>query len=156
MKQIIREYKKCFWALPLALLVNISCLRPNEDGDLIGTLNDFFLKSFCDMRSYEGGKFVLILSFMSMSYLLIFAILCGMDIYKEMYATGIYTMVRVKSKKKWIASLIGKLAGKSMIFSTIFAAVTWVLYAYYTGKPADERSIYAFVSRSISSYSSVK
>lgn len=143
---ILHDYKKCLWAIPLAILINIDCLRPETDGMLEGDLNDFFLNSFFDVRAYEGGgNTILILSFMSLSFILIFSILCGMDIYKELYSTGIYVIIRVKDRRKWIHALIRSLAGKSLVFSLLYAAVTWELQKYYTGMEGDKWSVFAFV-----------
>lgn len=143
--RVLYDYKKCLWAIPLALLVNIECLRPEAEGALDGDLNYFFLNSLFDVQSYEGGgSTILVLSFMSMSFILIFSMLCGMDIYKEMYSSGIYAMIRVKSKEKWIASLIAMLAGKTVIFSLLYAIVDWLLQRYYTGMGGDTRSFFAF------------
>ena len=115
----LRDYKKCLWAIPLALLVNIGYFAPGQDAVWEGELNDLFLRALCDIQTYEGRDHaILVLSFMSMAFLLIFSILCGMDIYKEMYSTGIYVMTRVKSKYKWIGSLIAALAGKAFVFSS--------------------------------------
>lgn len=142
----IQNYRKCLWAIPLAVLLNIDCLRPEADGGLDGDLNFFFLNSFFDVRNYDSaGQTVLLLSFMSMSAILIFAMLCGMDIYKEMYSSGIYVITRVKSKKRWILSLVVGLAKKTLLFSVLYAVITWILEQYYTGMEMDEKSIFAFV-----------
>lgn len=142
----IQKYKKCLWAIPLAILLNIDCLRPEVDGELDGDLNFFFLNSFFDVRNYDSaGETVLLLSFMSMSAILIFAMICGMDIYKEMYSSGIYVITRVKSKKKWTLSLVTRLAKKTLLFSILYAIITWILEQYYTGMEMDEKSIFAFL-----------
>lgn len=141
----IYGYRKCFWAVPLALLLNIRCMRPDTEGDLPGTLNDFFLLSFFDVRSYEGaGHTVLVLSFMSMSFILVFAVLCGMDIYKEMYSSGIYVIIRVKDKRRWLGSLVWGLAKKSLLFSLLYAVVDWTLQKHYTRMGMDGASAFAF------------
>lgn len=143
---MIKTYKKCLWAIPLGLLLNIDCLSPEPAGSLEGDLNFFFLNSFLDVRTYEGaGRTVLLISFMSMSAILIFSLLCGMDIYKEMYSSGIYVITRVKSKKKWIMSLVMELATKSFLFGLLYAIVTWLLELYYTGMKMDGRFVYAFI-----------
>lgn len=142
----IYDYKKCLWAVLLAILVNIDCLRPEEDGMLEGDLNYFFLNSFFDLRTYEsGGHAILLLSFMSLSFILIFSILCGMDIYKELFGSGIYVIIRVKNKKRWIYSLIWSLAGKTLVFSLLYAMTTWLLQKNYTGMKGDKSSVFAFV-----------
>lgn len=142
----IYDYKKCLWAVLLAILVNIDCLRPEGDGMLEGNLNYFFLNSFFDLRTYDSGeRAILLLSFMSMSFILIFSILCGMDIYKEMFGSGVYVIIRVKNKKRWIYSLIRSLAGKSMVFSLLYALITWQMQKYYTGMKGDKSSVFAFV-----------
>lgn len=142
----VHDYKKCLWAVLLAILVNIDCLRPEADGMLEGDLNYFFLNSFFDVQTYEsGGAAVLVLSFMSMSFILIFSILCGMDIYKEMYGSGIYVIIRVKNRKRWIYSLLRSLAGKTLVFSLLYAVTTWELQKYYTGMQGDKSSVFAFV-----------
>lgn len=141
----IKTYKKCLWAIPLGILLNIDCLRPEPAGSLEGDLNYFFLTSFLDIRTYEGaGRTVLLMSFMSMSAILIFSLLCGMDIYKEMYSSGIYVIIRVKSKKKWILSLVIELAAKSFLFGLLYAVVTWLLELYYTRMKMNGRFVYAF------------
>lgn len=141
----IYDYRKCFWAVPLALLLNIRCLQPDTEGNLLGTLNDFFLHSFFDVRSYEGADHtVLILSFMSMSFILVFAVLCGMDIYREMYSSGIYVVIRVKDKRKWLGSLVWGLAKKSLLFSLVYAVVDWALQKHYTRMDTDGASVFAF------------
>jgi len=141
----IYDYKKCFWAIPLAILLNIECLRPETEGGLEGDLNSFFLNSFFDVRSYDGtGHTILIMSFMSLSFILIFSILCGMDIYRELYSSGVYVIIRVKSKKKWIGSLIRNLAQKAFLFSLLYAVTTWILQKHYTQMDADRDSVFAF------------
>lgn len=141
----IYDYKKCLWAIPLAILLNIECLRPETEGGLEGDLNYFFLNSFFDVRSYDGtGHTILIMSFMSLSFILIFSILCGMDIYRELYSSGVYVIIRVKSKKKWIGSLIGNLAKKAFLFSLLYAVTTWILQKHYTQMDGDQNSVFAF------------
>ena len=140
------DYRKCLWAIPLAVLLNIRCLQPDTDGDLLGTLNDFFLRSFFDVRSYEGADHtVLIFSFMSMSFILVFAVLCGMDIYREMYSSGIYVITRVKNKRNWFGSMFWGLAKKSLLFSLLYAAIDWALQMYYTRMDMDGASVFALV-----------
>ena len=134
------EYKKCLAALPLALLMNLYCFRPEQGLD--GDFNRFLLGSIFDIRSGDGYR-LLVLSFMSMGFLLVFALLCGMDIYQEMYSSGIYAVIRVKNRIRWVASLILKLAGKALLFSCLYMAVTYVLQRHYTQMEPDERTIYA-------------
>lgn len=142
----LRDYKKCLWAIPLALLVNIGYFAPSQDAVWEGELNDLFLRALCDIQTYEGRDHaILVLSFMSMAFLLIFSILCGMDIYKEMYSTGIYVMTRVKNKYKWIGSLIAALAGKAFVFSIAYAATTWIIMWWCTGVKPDKKSPLAFL-----------
>lgn len=141
----VYDYRKCFWAVPLAILLNIDCLRMETEGRLDGDLNYFFLNSFFDVQTYDGaGHSVLVLSFMSMSFILIFSILCGMDIYKEMFSSGIYVITRVKSRKKWVLSLIGGLGKKSLLFSFLYAVTTLVLQKHYTQMGEDKHTVSAF------------
>ena len=140
----IRAYKKCFLAFPLVVLMNINCLKRQEPGDFSGTLNDLFLSNLFGKQGTENpGRFLLVLSFMSMAFVLIFAILCGMEIYRELFGTGIYTLIRVKNKEKWITSLVFGLMKKTLVFSVLYSITTLVAEQYKTQLPMDENTVFA-------------
>lgn len=68
----IKAYRKCLLAIPLAVLFHLDCFQKTEP-DLIGTLNDFLIRSFFDQRTYSAaGQHALLLAFESMAVFLFF------------------------------------------------------------------------------------
>ena len=140
----IKAYRRCLLAIPLAVLFHLDCFQKTEP-DLIGTLNDFLIRSFFDQRTYGAdGQHALLLAFESMAIFLFFSFLWGTDIYREMHTRGIYVATRVRHKGWWIAGLVGKLAEEAAVFSILYSGVTLFLWKMYTKMPFNEESPFAF------------
>lgn len=140
----IKAYRKCLLAIPLAVLFHLDCFHKTEP-DLIGTLNDFLIRSFFDQRTYStAGRYALLLAFESMAIFLFFSFIWGADIYREMHTRGIYVVTRVRHKGWWIAGLVGKLAKEAAVFSTLYSGVTLFLWKMYTKMPFNGESPFAF------------
>lgn len=138
------EYRKCLSAIPLAMIMNIHCFH-KADADVIGSINDFFLQSMFDVRRYTTqDRMVLLLSFESVCFILLFAVFCGMDIYAEMHIRGTYTVIRIKNRKLWIFRQVGCLAQKILGFSILYAGTVWLLQCYYLDRLWDTGSEKAF------------
>lgn len=143
--KIVNNLKKCFITIPLALLVNVQCLRKLEKGDLEDSFSNMYIQSFTSvLKVAAANNRILVLSFLGLAFLFILAMIFGMDLYKEVYSTGIYVLTRTRKKKKWFLQLILKLGLKCTFSAMIYAGCVAILYWYQTDCFFDKNGIRAY------------
>lgn len=122
-----KDMLKALSAVLVTLYTKYSLLMPGMDGEM--PVAELFLQNvFSGNPSREHTKIVIVM--FGLLEIVIFNLLFGAYVYRDLYENSAYIFVREKSRRKWFAGETGEVLLYSALYNILFIGIT--LFAFWT------------------------
>lgn len=129
-----KDMLKALSAVLVTLYTKYSLLMPGMDGEM--PVAELFLQNvFSGNQSREHTKIVI--AMFGLLEIVIFNLLFGAHVYRDLYENSAYIFVREKSRRKWFAGKTGEVLLYSALYNILFIGITFGLCAVRSGQRID-------------------
>lgn len=134
---------KCLSILPILFVCKSSMFI--DDRNAIEPVAELFLKNIFTGNPSRTETDIVTVMF-DLIELVLFNLLYGAYIYRDLYENSVYIFVRQRNRAKWFRQRLMELFGYCVVYNTIFLGTIFALSVFWSNYAVDNVAINAFVS----------